>query len=85
MACDLWGEEQEVDDAVAGGNVLKGCVGSDTERLRPSVPGRGDRVQFSDLIWEQAQGLVQSMPTMAGLPVGGRMKSGKVVPEAANS
>lgn len=34
---------------------------------------------------EQAQDLLQSMPTMAGVPVGGGMKTGKVVPEAANS
>lgn len=62
MACDLWGEEQEVDDAVAGGNVLKGCVGSDTETLRPSVPGRGDRVQFSDLIWSKHRAWSRACP-----------------------
>lgn len=83
-------EEQEVDDAVAGGNGLKGSVGSDTERLRPSVPGRGDRVQgqLPDLLLEQAQVLVQRMPTMAGLSVGGRMprmKTEKVVSEATKS
>lgn len=54
------------------------------------MPGRGHRVQgqLPDLIFEQAQDLVQRMPTMAGLPVGDRMprmKTGKVVPEAANS
>lgn len=48
------------------------------------MPRRGHRVQgqLPDLILEQAQ----RMPTMAGLPVGGRMprmKTGKVVPEAA--
>lgn len=85
-------EEQEFDDAVAGGNGLQGSVGSDTERLRPSVPRRGDRfqgqLQLPDLLLEQAQVLVQRMPTMAGLSVGGRMprmKTEKVVSEAAKS
>lgn len=83
--CDLWDEECEVDDAVAGGSALKGSVRSHTEK--PSVPGRGDgsgtpsRSHFGAI-------MVQRMPTMAGLPVAGRiprMKTGKVVPKAANS
>lgn len=56
-----------------------------------TLRGWGDRVQrqLPDLILEQAQDLVQRMPTVAALPLGGRMmprmKTGNVVPEAEKS